>query len=170
MWGNKSPTPPVFRSKLRGIKPKEILINTSFMTVANEYGFTKRNTPTFPAFIGYDIIENEIKNGLKIFGYKKNNKIIGCVGHTKYTDEIYKIKRLAVLPEYRHRGIGKKLLQDIESKIKRDGGKISEVHIVNENEQLKKWYIKNKYEGIKIEKINGLPFKVCIMQKEIGKK
>jgi hypothetical protein len=24
MWGNKSPTPPVFRSKLRGIKPKEI--------------------------------------------------------------------------------------------------------------------------------------------------
>jgi hypothetical protein len=27
MWGNKSPTPPGFRSKLRGIKPKEILIN-----------------------------------------------------------------------------------------------------------------------------------------------
>jgi hypothetical protein len=24
IWGNKSPTPPVFRSKLRGIKPKEI--------------------------------------------------------------------------------------------------------------------------------------------------
>jgi hypothetical protein len=29
MWGNKSPIPPGFRSKLRGIKPKEILIKAN---------------------------------------------------------------------------------------------------------------------------------------------
>jgi N-acetylglutamate synthase-like GNAT family acetyltransferase len=145
------------------------IINVSFMTVANEYGLTKENAPTFPAFIEQNVIENDIKNGLKIFGYKKNNKIIGCAGYTKHTDEIYKIKRLAVLPKYRHRGIGKNLLQNIERKIRMADGKIAEVHIVNENEQLKKWYTKKKYEEIRIEKINGLPFEVCIMQKRIGK-
>jgi N-acetylglutamate synthase-like GNAT family acetyltransferase len=161
-----------FFSEIVGIYDSKMItkiLNVSFMTVANEYGFTKEKVPTFPAFIEHDVIENDIRNGLKIFGYKKNNTIIGCAGYTKYTDEIYKIKRLAVLPKYRHQGIGKKLLQNIERKIKKVGGKIIEIHIVNENEQLKGWYKKNGYEEIKIEQIDRLPFKVCIMQKEIGK-
>jgi N-acetylglutamate synthase-like GNAT family acetyltransferase len=144
-----------------------IIINKSFMTVANEFGYTKENIPKFPAFIESSIIENEIKSGIKIFGYKKNKKIFGCAGYKKYTNEIYEIKRLAVLPEYRHLGIGKKLLQYNENIIKRKCGKIVEIHIENNNVQLKQWCEKNKYKEIEIEEINGLPFKVCKMQKEI---
>jgi ribosomal protein S18 acetylase RimI-like enzyme len=143
------------------------IINKSFMTVADEFGYTKEDIPTFPAFIESNIIENEIKSGIKIFGYKKNKKIMGCAGYMKYTDEIFKIKRLAVLPEYRHLGIGKKLLKYNEKIIKMNCGKKIEAHIVNSNEQLKQWYKKNGYKEIEIEEINGLPFKVCKMQKKI---
>ena len=149
--------------------PEDItqIINKSFMTVANEFGYTKENVPNFPAFIEPNIIENDKKKGTKIFGYKKNKIIVGCIGYIKYTDEIYEIKRLAVLPEYRHQGIGKKLLQYNENIIKKNHGKIIEAHIVNNNERLKQWYIKNGYEEKGIEEIKGLPFKVCIMLKEI---
>jgi len=146
------------------------IINKSFITVANEFGYTIENSPTFPAFIKYGIIENEIKNGLKIFVYKKKKEWVGCVGYTKDTEDLYKIKRLAVLPEYRHLGIGKRLLKYNESKIKRNGGKIVEVHIVDNNEKLKQWYIKYGYKVIDIEEIKGLPFKVCKMQKTIKEK
>jgi hypothetical protein len=33
MWGNKSPTPPVFRSKLRGIKPKGLRPNKNSLKI-----------------------------------------------------------------------------------------------------------------------------------------
>jgi ribosomal protein S18 acetylase RimI-like enzyme len=141
------------------------IVNKSFETVANQFGYTKENAPTFPAFIKKDIIKENINNGLKMYCFKKHGKIMGCIGYSKYTDERYKIKRLAVLPEYRHKGIGKKLLEYGENEIQRKGGIIIEVHIVNDNEKLKEWYIKNGYNEIKIEEIKGLPFKVGIMQK-----
>jgi hypothetical protein len=43
MWGNKSPTPPGFRSKLRGIKPKEILIKLDTGDLSSGLGTTRRN-------------------------------------------------------------------------------------------------------------------------------
>jgi len=103
-----------------------------------------------------------------MFLYKAQNKEIGCIGYVKETDELYKIKWLAVLTEYRHKGIGKRLLRNIEVKVKGYGGKIVEVHIVNNNKLLKEWYIKNAYK--EIEHIDDLPFEVCIMQKNIKQK
>jgi ribosomal protein S18 acetylase RimI-like enzyme len=41
------------------------------------------------------------------------------------------------LPEYRHLGIGKELMNFIENKIKENDGKTAEIHIVNNNEILK---------------------------------
>jgi hypothetical protein len=35
MWGNKSPTPPVFCSKLRGIKPRKNLMNDALSGAYN---------------------------------------------------------------------------------------------------------------------------------------
>ena len=143
------------------------LVNRSFITVADEYGYTMENASTFPAFIGSNVIANDIKNGLIIFGYKKDGEVIGCCGHSKHSDIIYKIKRLAVLPEYRHYGIGKRLMAHNELIIKENGGSIAEVHLVNNNEKLKRWYTENNYREIAIEEVKGLPFKVCIMQKEL---
>jgi hypothetical protein len=49
MWGNKSPTPPVFRSKLRGIKPKKI--NKIFRTLKKimVYARTAHNRSVYAA-------------------------------------------------------------------------------------------------------------------------
>jgi N-acetylglutamate synthase-like GNAT family acetyltransferase len=57
------------------------------------------------------MIENQLNNGLKMYAYKMENKLIGCAGYSFYKDEIYYIERLAVIPEYRHFGIGKKLMK-----------------------------------------------------------
>ena len=76
-----------------------------------------------------------------MYGYKINDNIIGCVGYSYYKENIYFIERLATLPEYRHLGIGKKLMEYAENKIK-DLGKIVEIHVVDKNIILKEWYKK----------------------------
>jgi ribosomal protein S18 acetylase RimI-like enzyme len=144
------------------------IINESFITVANEFGYTKENAPTFGAFIKKDVIENDFKYGTKIYGFKKDNTIVGCAGHSKNKNGLYEIKRLAVLPEYRHLGIGKKLLLFNENIIKSIGEKFVEVHIVDNNKLLKEWYKNNGYKETGIEIIKWLPFKSCIMKKELN--
>jgi ribosomal protein S18 acetylase RimI-like enzyme len=102
-----------------------------------------------------------------MYGYKKDNQIIGCVGYSYYKDQIYFIERLATLPEYRRLGIGKKLMQFVENEIKDIGGKITEIHVVDKNTVLREWYKKLNYVEIRIDEIKILPFNSCVMNKEL---
>jgi ribosomal protein S18 acetylase RimI-like enzyme len=143
------------------------VVNSSFLTVAKEFGFTKENAPTFPAFIGEDRIEKDLNRGLIMYGYSCEHKIIGCVGYS-IKDGNYLIERLAVLPEFRHKNIGKKLMEYVEQKIMRTGGTLIEINIVNENIELKEWYKSIGYKEIEIKEYEHLPFKVGILTKEIN--
>jgi ribosomal protein S18 acetylase RimI-like enzyme len=153
--------------KINDSKNITAILNKAFITVAQKYEYTKENAPGFPAFINYDIIENQLNNGLKMYGYKIDEKIIACAGYSYNKDQIYFIERLATLPEYRHLGIGEKLMNFVENKIKEKNGRIAEIHIVNNNEILKTWYIKLGYKEIKLEEPKTLPFKVGILNKEL---
>jgi ribosomal protein S18 acetylase RimI-like enzyme len=147
------------------------ILNKAFLTVALSFGFTKESVPRFPAFIDSDVIEKQLNNGLKMYGYKMNDQIVGCIGYSFYRDKIYFIERLATLPEYRHLGIGKKLMEYIENKIKENGGKTAEIHVVDKNVILVEWYKKMNYKQIRIDKlVDGtikLPFDSCVMNKEL---
>jgi ribosomal protein S18 acetylase RimI-like enzyme len=147
------------------------ILNRAFLTVALNFGFTKESVPRFPAFIDSDVIEKQLKNGLKMYGFKINDQIVGCIGYSFYKDQIYFIERLATLPEYRHLGIGKKLIEYIENKIKENGGKTVEIHVVDKNVILVEWYKKMNYKLIRIDKlVDGtikLPFDSCVMNKEL---
>ena len=142
------------------------IVNKSFITVANEFDYTIKNAPMFPAFIKKDIIEKQILKGLKMYVYKVGNKIIGSIGYS-FKNNKYTIERLSVLPEYRHKNIGKTLMVIIENKIKEKNGLSVKVEIVNNNIRLKEWYKKLGYKEVEVQEFNHLPFKVGIMEKEI---
>ena len=121
------------------------ILNKAFITVALQFNYTKENAPKFPAFIESNIIENGINNGLKMYGYYLDNQIIGCIGYSFYKDNMYFIERLATLPEYRHKGIGKTLMEYVENKIKENDGEIIEIHVVDEIKTLPfNSYVMNK--------------------------
>jgi ribosomal protein S18 acetylase RimI-like enzyme len=145
------------------------ILNKAFMTVALQFNLTKENVPEFPAFISPGIIDNQLENGLKMYGYKDNDQIIGCVGYSYYKDQSYIIERLATLPEHRHLGVGRKLMSFAENKIIENNGKIAEIHVVNINDVLIEWYKKLSYRQIRVEKLADtpveLPFNFCVMNK-----
>jgi ribosomal protein S18 acetylase RimI-like enzyme len=147
------------------------ILNKAFMTVATQFNFTKETVERFPAFMESNVIENQLKNGLKMYGYNINEKIVGCGGYSFYKDQVYIIERLGTLPEYRHNGIGKKIMEYIENKIKESGGKIVEIHVVDINEILVKWYKSMNYKQIRTDRLydgeRKLPFNSCVMNKEL---
>ena len=89
----------------------------SFITVANKFGYTIENEPYFSAFIKREKIDKQMIDGCKFYVYKIGENIIGSIGYILENDN-YVVERLAVIPEYRHNGIGKKLMEFIEDEVK----------------------------------------------------
>jgi len=146
------------------------VINQSFQTVAEEFGFTRQNAPTFPAFIEPEIIENQIHEGLSLYCFIVDDIFVGSIGTSDLKDnDTFKIERLAVLPGYRHQGIGKRLMDYAYQKITKNSGKIAQVEIVNENTKLKSWYTDNGFYELRIDNYKQLPFTVCVLTKELEK-
>ena len=143
------------------------IIQKSFITVANEFGFTREKTPTFSAFINKNKIDSEFEKGLKMYVYKICNIPVGTIGYI-FENNKYNIERLSVLPEYRHKNIGKKLIEFIENVIKSKNAKIIRLAMVCENKKLLEWYLKLGYRLIEIKEHKGLIFKIGVMEKEIG--
>jgi ribosomal protein S18 acetylase RimI-like enzyme len=144
------------------------VISESNATVARELNLTKENAPTNPAFITYEALEGSINKGLVMYGFYEDKKLVGCVGieDPKKEDTFY-IERLAVLPEYRHNGIGRSLMDFAFGKIKSYSGKTVSIGIIDENRVLKEWYIEYGFEETGTKKFDHLPFTVCFLQKEV---
>lgn len=61
-----------------------------------------------------NLIAEEIKNGIRIFGAYSNNTLIGVI-KVKHNDDHLYFSRLAVLPQYQGQGIASALVMHIEN-------------------------------------------------------
>ncbi len=141
-----------------------VVIQESFLTVAKDFNLTKENAPTNPAFITMDKLVEAIGNKLDFYVAAENNRIVGCIGiQPGKKEKEYYIERLAVLPEYRHFGYGKKLLDKAIDEIRKRNARYISIGIINENKVLKEWYSKNGFIEYETKKYDHLPFTVCLM-------
>ncbi len=77
------------------------------------------------------------------------------------------MEKLAVLPEYRHRGFGKKLMDFVFDYVKQRNGDTVSIGIINEYSVLKNWYSDYGFVETAVEQFEHLPFAVCFMEKKI---
>ena len=75
-----------------------------------------------------------------------NNRVIGCVGYNKYSDDTAKLHRLYVKYNLKRQGIGSALLKTAEQYMKQIGYKYSIVHLGGkEYFESKQFYPKHGY-------------------------
>jgi len=144
------------------------VIKESFKAVADEFNLTIENAPSHPSNITNDRLKELMDKGAQLFGLHYRNKLIGCICIEKANEEnTFYIEKLAVLPDYRHKGFGV-LLLDFAFRFIRDlgGGKVS-IGIINKHSKLKNWYIKYGFNERLIKSYGHLPFEVCFMEKEL---
>jgi len=146
------------------------IIQKSFKTVADEFKLTKEKTPTNPAYISLEKIKESIESGIDFFIGFENGKKVGCIAIEKDKNKVgnYFIERLAVEPENRHKKIGENLLDQAILEIRKRKGISVGIAIINENRQLKDWYLKYGFIEDSTKKFEHLPFTVCFMSKRIN--
>lgn len=145
------------------------VIKKSFLTVADELGYTIENAPRFTAFA---TTKDRLQYQLKIehrpmYAYYDNDKIVGYYSLALQDNHECELNNLCVLPEYRHKHIGAKLLEDAYTKAKIRGAKKINIGIVEENTVLRKWYEDYGFVHIGTKKFDFFPFTCGYMEKKI---
>jgi diamine N-acetyltransferase len=143
------------------------IIRRAFGTVAQEMGITEEATPFFPAFITSERLEEMRKRGAVFFGLFIDGQQAGFVAVEKENDGKFYMKRLAVLPEFRHGGYGRDLVDTVIEYVRNKGSQKLHIAIVNGETVLKEWYQGMGFKEVSIQKFEHLPFRVCFMELNI---
>ena len=158
----------------REVKREEIpicvdVIKRSFMTVANEFGFTEENAPRYTAFATTaDRLYHQMDEEHRLmYVFEEEGVLCGYYSLLLQDNNECELSNLSVLPEYRHRSIGKQLLEHAFLAAKNVGCKIVHIGIVEENMVLRKWYEQNGVVHIGTKKYDFFPFTCGYMKKEL---
>lgn len=158
---------------IKQVKNKEQLnicleiIRSSFLTVAEEFELTENNCPSHTAFMIIDKLETQFDAGRPMFLFYQDANPVGYFSLAKYSNEEWELNNLAVLPEYRHLGIGKSMVDYAVTTVKNYGGTKISIGIIEENITLKNWYLKLGFNHISTLKFEHFPFTVGFMKMEI---
>ncbi|MBO4346696.1 MAG: GNAT family N-acetyltransferase [Lachnospiraceae bacterium] len=159
---------------IREMLPEEIpecviVIKTAFKTVADELGFTRENAPGFTAYATDDtrlqyqfVVEHR-----PMYVYLHEGKIVGYYSLAILDNGSVELNNLSVLPEFRHLGIGEKLVKDAVKKAKSFNKEKMELGIVEENTVLKNWYEKLGFVHVGTKKFDFFPFTCGYMEMKI---
>ena len=142
------------------------VIRESFETVALEFGLNKNNCPTHPSLITLDKLL-ELKGKAKLFGLFLKDRQVGFVAIEKADDMVYYLDKLAVLPDCRHKGCGRRLVEFVVTYVQEQGGQKVSLGMINESTVLKNWYKNLGFIEAGTKNFEQLPFTVCFMDKSL---
>lgn len=142
------------------------VIRESFLTVAEEFGFTPENAPRFTAFaVTEDRLLWQLENEHRpMYAYFEGGNIVGYYSLFLAGDGVCELNNLCVLPEYRHNKIGEKLLFGSFENAKKLGCTKMKLSIVEENKRMRKWYEVHGFLHTGTEKLDFFPFTCGYME------
>lgn len=115
------------------------VLETSYM---DAYGNQERGRS-----IAYEDLLAEYKSGHMFFVSLKDDTFIGVLRLMR-RDDHYQIKDIAVLPEYKHKGYGKELIEFAKTKAKELGANKISLGFFDDNLPLRKWYEKQSFSSV----------------------
>ncbi len=164
---------------IREVKREELsacadLIRKSFQTVADEFGFTRENAPRFTAFATTEERLAWHMDGEHRLMYldEEDGRLRGYYSLLLRDKSECELGSLSVLPEYRHHGIGGRLLRHAMKTAAERGCAVMNLSIVEENTVLRKWYERFGAVHTGAEKFDFFPFTCGYMKmnlQEAGK-
>jgi len=161
--------------EIREISTEDQIVNSvgvirdAFVTVAREFKLTSENAPTHPFFSTREQLL-ELHKKMKFFGLFIDEVQAGFVAVEKADGGTYYLGRLSVVPQFRHRGYGRKLTEFVLNYAKNQGGMKVALGMIDKQTILKEWYKSLGFIETGTKQFEHLPFLVCFMERDISAK
>jgi ribosomal protein S18 acetylase RimI-like enzyme len=143
------------------------VIREAFGTVAREFNLTRENAPTHPFFSTREQLL-ELHKKAAFFGLYLDGVQIGFVVIEKAEGGTYYLGRLAVKPQFRHLGYGRKLTEFVLDYVRNQGGAKVALGMIDNQTVLKDWYKSLGFVQTGTKQFDHLPFVVCFMEKAVS--
>ncbi len=143
------------------------VIRKSFETEVATFMITEEQVPTNGAFLKVESLHRMVDQGATLFGLWDSGLQVGFIAVEKESEGAYRLEKLAVLPEYRHEGYGRQLVDYATNYIIQQGGRQITLGIIDEHTVLKGWYQRLGFRVTKHKRFKHLPFTVCFMKKSL---
>ncbi|MBU7004628.1 MAG: GNAT family N-acetyltransferase [Theionarchaea archaeon] len=144
-----------------------LLIRKGFEDVAAKFGLNAENCPKHPSNYTMDWVLTDLERGVLYFIEEDDGEPVGCVGLEDAGEGIFYLERIAVLPEYRGRGLGRALLNHAVSQARKLGCRRVEIGIISDDVSLMEWYSRAGFEVTGRKRFEHLPFEVTFMARDI---
>ena len=139
------------------------LIRDSFRDVAERFELTPQNCPTHPSFCSEDWVAEAMRKGVRFFLLEEGGSARGCAALERAGPETCYLERLAVLPQWRRRGYGERLVRHAMEEASSAGVGRVEIGIIADQEELRDWYAKLGFAERGRKRFEHLPFEVTFM-------
>ena len=145
------------------------LIRRSFMTVADAFGITATNAPRFTAFA---MSEERLRWHMDVekrpmFVAEEGGALCGYCSLLIQDNGRCELNNLAVLPEYRRKGLGGQLLEHAFQTARECGCTVMSIGIVEENALLRKWYEQHGAVHTGTKKFDFFPFTCGYLERKL---
>ena len=133
------------------------VIHRSYETIAVKFGLTEENCPDRGrASLPLEKLVRSYEEGEEMFAYVVNGQIVGFLGILFNDEGICKLNDIVVLPEYRHKGYGKEMLDFCKAKAHENGAVKIRLGMIDDNIKLKKWYMANGFDNAQKSRTNSI--------------
>ncbi len=139
------------------------IIRNSYQDVAERFGLTLENCPKHPSNCKDEWIQNDFERGVSYYKLVYNGTAIGCVALEQADHELCYLERLAILPGYRRKGLGRALVDHVFMRARALNAKKISIGIISKQTELKKWYHKIGFAKGDTKEFPHLPFLVTFM-------
>lgn len=133
------------------------------------FGFTEENAPRFTAFATTEerLLWHMDGEHRPMYVYEENGVLCGYYSLQIQENNECELNNVAVLPDYRHKGIGKMLIDHAFCLARELGYNVMNIGIVEENVRLCEWYKKAGAVHVGTQKYDFFPFTCGYMKKEL---
>ncbi|MCL1878865.1 MAG: GNAT family N-acetyltransferase [Defluviitaleaceae bacterium] len=142
----------------------EEVIRKSFALLFEKFNLTADDCPEHAGNSMGELLAKRYEGGYFPFGYFKDGAMVGFVSLTDKGGCVFEMNHLSVLPDYRHLGIGKAMLDFCKKKCAALGGSKIVIEVLNDNIILKKWYIENEFVCTGTTRTEDFPLLLCLME------
>lgn len=140
------------------------IIRQAFHDVALRFNLTPENCPKHPSNCTDDWIIRDWQRGVVYYLLELGGLFAGCVAMERAGQGLIYLERLAVLPDYRRGGFGKRLVDHVFCQAKAMGAERMGIGIIAAQDDLKAWYRQIGFSEKDTKHFDHLPFDVTFLE------
>ena len=139
------------------------LVRTASRDVAVRFGLTPDNCPRHPSNCTVEWIRADFARGVEYYLLDNGRAPTGCVAMEPADSGTCYLERLAVLPEKRRRGYGRRLVEHVLKEAGNRAFRQVGIGTIASHGELLEWYRKIGFVAGETRRFEHLPFEVTFM-------